>query len=51
MFMPIAKFKAFSLPGLLEWLTLEYLDFFTFLNVLTNQSEESREKINTDTIN
>ena len=28
--MPTVKFNAFSLPGILEWLTLEYLNFFTF---------------------
>ena len=28
--MATVKYNAFSLPGILEWLTLEYLNFFTF---------------------
>ena len=27
--MPTVKYNAFSLPGILEWLTLKYLNFFT----------------------
>ena len=32
--MPIAKFRAFSLPGFLEWLILKYSEFLAFLKVL-----------------